>query len=66
MSEIGIRSEQTAYRILDQAGVPRRPIKKSVMKVTAYLDDEAAAVVRKLNPKNLSEFISEAIKNSVK
>lgn len=62
LAETGIRSEQTVYRILDQAGIPRRPARMSVMKVSVNLDKGAVDVIEKVKPKNLSEFVSEAIK----
>lgn len=62
LTETGIRSEQTVYRILDQAGIPRRPARVSVMKVSVNLDKDAVDVIERAKPKNLSEFVSEAIK----
>lgn len=62
LAETGIRSEQTVYRILDQAGVPRRPARKSVMKISVNLDKGAVDVIESVKPKNLSEFVSDAIK----
>ena len=62
LTETGIRSEQTVYRILDQAGIPRRPTRVSVMKVSVNLDKGAVDVIEMVKPKNLSEFVSEAIK----
>lgn len=63
MALTGIRSEQTVYRILDEEKVPRRPKRETVMKATISLDAGAMDVIEKANPKNLSEFVCEAVKN---
>ena len=62
MALTGIRSEQTIYRILDEEGIPRRPTRNTVMKSTISFDRETAEVIKRANPKNLSEFVCEAIK----
>lgn len=38
MAETGIRSEQTVYRILDAANIPRRPNRATVLKKTISFD----------------------------
>lgn len=62
MSLTGIRSEQTIYRILDAANIPRRPSRQAVQKVSVSLDKDAADIIREVNPKNLSKWICDLIK----
>lgn len=63
MEITGIRSEQTIYRILDAAGIPRRPNRRIALRATISFDEEAAEIIRKENPKNLSEWICNMIKS---
>lgn len=62
MSITGIRSEQTIYRILDAAGIPRRPTRSTVMKATISFDKETVDIINAANPKNLSEWVCNKIK----
>lgn len=64
MSMTGIRSEQTIYRILDAAGVPRRPTRETAMKVTISFDKQTFEIIDKVKPKNLSEWICKLIKEN--
>lgn len=63
MSITGIRSEQTIYRILDAAGIPRRPTRSTVMKATISFDKETVDIINVANPKNLSEWVCNKIKD---
>lgn len=60
----GIRSEQTIYRILDAAGVPRRPTRETAMKATISFDKQTFEIIDKVRPKNLSEWICNLIKEN--
>uniref|UniRef100_A0AB33JE40 Helix-turn-helix domain-containing protein n=1 Tax=Prevotella sp. GTC17262 TaxID=3236797 RepID=A0AB33JE40_9BACT len=62
MSLTGVRSEQTIYRILNSRGIPRQAVRKPTRRITVCLDFESDKIIQKLNPKNLSEFVCEAIK----
>lgn len=62
MSITGIRSEQTIYRILDAAGIPRRPTRSTVMKATISFDKETVDIINAVDPKNLSEWVCNIIK----
>lgn len=50
MAVTGIRSEQTVYRILDAAGIPRRPTRNTVMKATISMDKETVDIINRVNP----------------
>ena len=63
MQETGIRSEQTVYRVLDAAGIPRRPNRRIALRATISFDEEAAKIISEVNPKNLSEWVCELVKN---
>lgn len=65
MSITGIRSEQTIYRILDAACIPRRPTRSTVMKATISFDKETVDVINAANPKNLSEWVCDKIKGRI-
>lgn len=64
MAVTGIQSEQTVYRILDAAGIPRRPTRDTVMKATISMDKETVDIINRVNPRNLSEWICDLIKKS--
>lgn len=66
MSITGIRSEQTIYRILDAENIPRRPSRKSVNKISLSVDRETMEIINKANPRNLSEWICNLIKDAFK
>ena len=63
MKRTGVKSEQTIYRILSDYNIPmiRR---KSVSKISVNLDEETAQILKKANPKNVSEWISNCIKKA--
>lgn len=63
MSITGIRSEQTVYRILDSANIPRRPSRKTCIRATVSFDKNSAEIIRIINPKSLSEWICGLIKS---
>ena len=60
MELTGIRSAQTLYRILDNAGVKRRPRQAYVRKIV--FDEESAAYIARVKPRNLSAWICRLIK----
>lgn len=62
MQETGIRSEQTVYRVLDAAGIPRRPNRRIALRATISFDEEAAKIISEVNPKNLSEWVCDIVK----
>ncbi len=66
MSETGIRSEQTIYRILDAAGVPRRPTRQTEWRATISFDESASRIIDMVRPRNLSEWICNLIKEAYK
>ena len=57
----GIRSEQTLYRILDDARIPRQKRKVVARKISVTLDEKTAAILDAKYPQNISEFICQAI-----
>lgn len=63
MDITGIRSEQTIYRILDAAEIPRRPSRKAVHKISLSIDKDTMEIIKKENPKNISEWICNIIKD---
>ena len=63
MAETGIQSEQTVYRILDEVGIPRRPM-KDVMRKSIAFDKETVAIITKAHPRKLSPWICETIKSA--
>lgn len=52
---------QTYY---SAAGIPRRPTRGTVMKATISMDKETVDIINRVNPRNLSEWICDLIKNS--
>lgn len=65
LSLTGIGSEQTVYRILagrDNIEMIRRT--NPAKKLCVNLDAEAAKCLKKANPKNVSEWISNCIKKA--
>lgn len=62
MQETGIRSEQTVYRVLDAAGIPRRPNRRIALRATISFDEDAAKIINEENPKNLSEWVCDIVK----
>lgn len=66
MKATGIRSEQTVYRILDAAGVPRKPLRPTEWRATISFDAETVEIIEYIMPKNLSEWICSLIKEKYK
>ena len=64
MAETGIRSEQTIYRILDAANIPRRPNRATVLKKTISFDSDTAKILEKHAEGNLSAWICDLIKKN--
>ena len=62
MKMTGVRSEQTIYRILDAADVPRLKSKAPARKLSVTIDDEVLMLIEQDNPINLSKWICEKIK----
>lgn len=62
MQETGIRSEQTVYRVLDAAGIPRRPNRRIALRATISFDEDAAKIINEVNPKNMSEWVCDIVK----
>lgn len=64
MAETGIRSEQTIYRILDEAGIPRRPVRPTEYRATISFDKDTAEIIDKVHPCNLSTWVCKMIKEA--
>ena len=62
MSKTGVRSEQTIYRILSNYDIPMMRREKSASKISVNLDEETELILKKINPRNVSEFVCEMIK----
>lgn len=66
MAETGIRSEQTIYRILDAAGVPRRPVRPTEWRTSISFDNETSDIIDEVRPRNLSAWVCTMIKKAHK
>ena len=66
MAETGIRSEQTIYRILDEAGIPRRPTRPTEWRATISFDKETSDIICEVRPRSLSAWVCKMIKESYK
>ena len=64
MTQTGIRSEQTIYRILDEAGIPRRPVRPTEYRATISFDKETADIINDACPRNLSVWVCNMIKKA--
>ena len=65
MDIVGIRSTQTIYRVLAQAGIElQRP--SDTRKASISFDEEAWSVIERKKPRNLSKFVCKAIKGYYK
>lgn len=64
MADTGIRSEQTIYRILDAAGIPRRPARPTEWKATISFDRETSDIIDEARPRNLSKWVCEMIRKA--
>ena len=62
MSLTGIRSSKTVYSILSEAGVDLRP--RTAYQRTVVFDEETAAVIERVKPRNLSAWICKLIRQS--
>lgn len=56
INQTGIRSTQTIYKILQSGNIERRPTKAG-FRATISFDEQTAEIIRKANPKNLSQYI---------
>ena len=62
MRQTGLRSTQTVYRILREGKIPARNTDKKGGKIiTVSLDKEAVRIIKLKKPRNLSNFVCEAI-----
>jgi len=61
LTKTGIGSEQTVYRILDEAGIPRQR-RNSVHKSSISFDADTWNIIEQHHPRKLSQFVCEAIK----
>lgn len=66
MVETGIRSEQTIYRILDAACIPRRPARPTEWRAAISFDKETVEIIDDIRPRNLSAWVCEIIKEVYK
>ena len=66
MAETGIRSEQTIYRILDAAGIPRRPARPTEWRAAISFDKETVEIIDDIRPRNLSAWVCKIIKEVYK
>lgn len=66
MAETDIRSEQTIYRILDAAGVPRRPVRPTEWRTSISFDNETSDIIDEVRPRNLSAWVCTMIKKAHK
>ena len=66
MAKTGIRSEQTIYRILDEAGIPRRPTRPTEWRATISFDKETSDIIGEVRPRSLSAWVCKMIKESYK
>lgn len=64
MEETGIRSEQTVYRILDAAGIPRRPSRSTEWRAAISFDKETSDIIDEVRPRNLSAWVCRMIKEA--
>lgn len=61
LTKTGIGSEQTVYRILDEAGIPRQR-KNSSHKASISFDEDTWEIIERYRPRVLSQFVCDAIK----
>lgn len=66
MVETGIRSEQTIYRILDAACIPRRPARPTEWRAAISFDKETVEIIDDIRPRNLSAWVCKIIKEVYK
>lgn len=63
MRRTGIGSEQSVYRIVDDAGLPRQR-RSSARKASISFDEDTWAIIERHRPKTLSQFVCEAIRKA--
>ena len=63
LERTGIGSEQSVYRIVDEAGLPRLR-RNSAHKASISFDEEAWAIIERHRPRKLSQFVCEAIRKA--
>lgn len=61
LKQTGIGSEQSVYRIVDEAGLPRQR-RNSVRKASISFDEDTWAIIERHQPRKLSQFVCEAIR----
>ena len=66
MDKTGIRSEQTIYRILDAADVPRRPARPTGWRTGISFDKETLDIIEEVKPRNISAWVCKMIKKAHK
>lgn len=65
LERTGIGSEQSVYRIVDEAGLPRLR-RNSAHKASISFDEETWAIIERHQPRKLSQFVCEAIRKAYK
>ena len=61
LERTGIGSEQSVYRIVDEAGLPRQR-RSSARKASISFDEDTWAIIERHQPRKLSQFVCEAIR----
>lgn len=61
LKQTGIGSEQSVYRIVDEAGLPRLR-RNSAHKASISFDEETWAIIERHQPRKLSQFVCDSIK----
>lgn len=59
ISETGIKSEHTIYRLLDKNNIPRRATLKGTPK-TFYIEEDVSLILKE--QPNISRYVNEAIR----
>lgn len=61
LRQTGIGSEQSVYRIVDEAGLPRQR-RNSARKASISFDEDTWAIIERHQPRKLSQFVCDSIK----